>query len=176
MYADDVIDKEIECYLGIILVDILFSHSFVILFLYQDNSNLFFLFLTICIYCHFLANQPQGRRIGSINDYDPVNDNHGSQAGQGYRVTAQQPPQYVQQQQQTQQQKLQQYYQQQQRQHALHVQQQQQQQQALRHQQHTMSQQSSYAGSIGVSSGYHQAANAQPRSSGVSPIIKIGKF
>ncbi|XP_046639740.1 LIM and SH3 domain protein F42H10.3-like isoform X1 [Daphnia pulicaria] len=161
------------------------------------------------VYCsqpNMLANQSPGRRAGSINDYDPVNENYGSQGQQGYRLTGQQPTQYAQQQQQqqtqqqqqqTQQQKLQQYYQQQQRQHALHVQQQQamqqqamqqqqqvmqqqqqalqqqqqqamQQQQALRHQQHTMSQQSSYTGSVGVSSGYHQAANTQPRSSGRS--------
>lgn len=161
-----------------------------------------------------LANQSPGRRAGSINDYDPVNENYGSQGQQGYRLTGQQPTQYAQQQQQqqtqqqqqqTQQQKLQQYYQQQQRQHALHVQQQQamqqqamqqqqqvmqqqqqalqqqqqqamQQQQALRHQQHTMSQQSSYTGSVGVSSGYHQAANTQPRSSGVNWMTLIVKL
>lgn len=67
----------------------------------------------------------------------------------------------------------------QQQQQALQQQQQQQamqQQQALRQQQHTMSQQSSYTGSVGVSSGYHQAANTQPRSSGVNWMTLIVKW
>ena len=51
-----------------------------------------------------LANQPQGRRVGSINDYDPVNENHGSQSYRGTTQQQQQQPQYMQQQ-QTQQQK-----------------------------------------------------------------------
>ena len=64
---------------------------------------------TPALFLSWTVNQPQGRRIGSISDYEPPTD--------GYRVSQQQP------QQQTQQQKLQQYYQEQQRQHALHVQQ-----------------------------------------------------
>lgn len=126
---------------------------------------------------HALANQPS-RRVGSITDYDPVNENHGS-LSQAY-TRPQQQPQYNQaQQQQTQQQKLQQYYQQQQRQHAMHVQQQQQamleqqqRQHALQQQQTLQQQQASRVstggrgghggaadtGSAGISSGYHRAS------------------
>ena len=135
--------------------------------------------VSLIIFVYYLVtiavNQQQGRRIGSITDYDPVNEGTGSVAQTYHRPP---PPQQQAPPQQTQQQKLQQYYQQQQRQHALHVQQQQalqqqlamqqqqQQQQLAMQQQAAAAQQQYYA--AGVSSGYHQPAPQHQRANGVS--------